>query len=103
MGDVWRSIVGSAKSGIAFAVLGFLISFSNQRTITGGGIEECNFTDFGPVLFGSLGFLAGIRVLREARHSANPRLNYVLGWLSLAIGFFHLLRGFGFIGGPCNA
>jgi len=100
----WGSIVKPAKTGAAFAVLGFLISFSNERTISGGGVSDsCSFTDLGPVIFGSLAFLAGMRALRVAKQSENPTLNYVLGGLSFVIGIFHLLVGFGFIGGPCNA
>lgn len=99
----FSDITGPARTAAIMAGLGFFISVTSFSRSNMGGVYSCSFTDYGALFFGALAILfGGIAAARTAGGPSDAKgVNMALSLGALAIGLYHLLRGFGIIGGPC--
>ena len=93
--------------GLAFGVLGFIVSISSSSSRTVNGVvTECSYTDYFPLIaaiacvgFGVSGLVQGFRAPRH--RSVHPAVLLVFALVLGAFAVVHVLRGLGMIGGPC--
>jgi hypothetical protein len=90
----WKSLPGSARTGLILSVLGFLLSFEIQNDNMVNGQEVCEAFDFGAWIIGLITIVTGLVTLVEARKAENRALVLVLGVIILAFGVFHLLSAY---------
>lgn len=97
------NISASNKVAIVCAILGFVISFHSTSTSSINGVVSCSYTNFSAIIFGGIAVLAGgLGEFGGMANRENRSLNLAIGGGAALIGIFHLLRGFGVVGGPCN-
>lgn len=92
--DRWRSLPGSAHTGIVLSVLGFLLSFEVKNETFANGQAVCEAFDFGPWIIGFITIVTGIVTLVEARKADNRILVLALGAVIIGFGVFHVLTAY---------
>lgn len=92
-----------SKVALGLAIAGFFVSFTSLSTSSVNGVSTCEFTDYGKIVLGGLTVIVGgmgeMAALRDRGAARMPNL-LVSGGASV-VGIFHLLMGFGIVGGPC--
>jgi len=100
---VWKDLVGPAQAAIVCAILGFTpLRWTEQITVDAFGASVCRYNDVTAFMFGALGIAMAMLALWHGRKSRNRTLNYSAGAVGLVFGVIHILRGLGYILGPCN-
>ena len=99
----FSDITGPARTALIIAGVGFFITFDSYSSSTINGVRSCSYTDYAALVFGALAILFG--AIAAGRTAGGPddsrQMNMALSLGAVAIGGYHLLRGFGIIGGPC--
>ena len=110
MRDAFTDLPAAAKATLIFGVLGFVISLEFWSTSSHNGVmTACSYVDYGALGLGAVGAISGVRAIliglgrTPARLSSTVLRNaMVIGGIGLVLGVLHLIRGMGWIGGPCN-
>lgn len=91
-----------SKVAIGLAIAGFFVSFTTLSTSSGNGVATCDFMDYGKVVLGGLTVVVGgLGEFAALRQTATRMPNLIASGGASLVGVFHLLMGFGVIGGPC--
>lgn len=100
----WRKTPASIRTAMVAAVLGFVVSCSSTTTSSRNGrLTECSYVDGGALILGALAVITGlVGVAASWRRTDDKVLMLVLSGVSIVAGVFHVLRGVGAVGGPCN-
>jgi len=92
----------SAIIALVAAIVGFGCTISTTTRQSFGGVGNCTYLDFGPLLFAILATAAAVVTLTGAtRPPRRPVVEVGIGVLALAVAGIHALRAFGMIGGAC--
>lgn len=87
-----------SKIAIGLAIAGFFVSF----TVYSYTSSSCEFMDYGKVVLGGLALMiGGLGEVSALRLSEGRMVNLLASGGASVVGIFHLLMGFGIIGGPC--
>jgi hypothetical protein len=76
------------------------LSYSSTHEVN-GVLTDCDYTNFGPVVFGPLGVVAGLVAVLASRRRPPERRRRELGagLLCIAVGLLQVLSGLGLLGG----
>lgn len=90
---------GVPKRAITGLTIGLVVfGFSCSHTVT--SIEKCSHIDYAPILGGGIAAAIGISILAMKPVPLLRRFGYMA--VLAALGAFQIVRGLGYIGGPCN-
>ncbi len=91
-----------SKVALGLAIAGFFVSFSTLSTSNINGVSTCDFTDYGKLVIGGLAVMVGGLGEMSALRLGEARVpNLLVSGGASVVGIFHLLVGFGIVGGPC--
>jgi len=98
---MWRGVPKRAIGGAVVGLIAFVVSCSATVSETQDGrLVKCGYLDYFAMLAGGIAGAAGLSILAMKEVPFLHRIGYMVALAGL--GAVQILRGFGYIGEPCN-
>jgi hypothetical protein len=104
--ETWRqALTVQHLVGVVAGVLGFVVGVTAEsRDVVDGVVVSCTSLDWGALIAGTVGILAGTMATARTIHRPTADHRVLLFAVAIAVqlvGMVHVARGLGIIGGSC--